>query len=130
MTGTREPSLLRPGRRLARRPSCRAACGVLLLALVGAAAAQVTESTDYLARMDTDGDGRVSLAEYLAWMSYAFDQRDLNHDGVLSAEELPGGRGKAVTRAQHIATLTERFRRQDANGDGYLSAKELLAPPR
>ncbi|HEY9254392.1 MAG TPA: calcium-dependent protein kinase 21, partial [Stenotrophomonas sp.] len=51
-------------------------------------------------------------------------------DGVLSADELPGGRGKPVSRADHVATLTTRFGKQDANGDGYLSAKELLAPPR
>jgi len=102
-----------------------------MLALAAAGAqAQVTDSNEYLKRMDTDGDGRVSLGEYLAWMSYAFDQRDRNHDGTLSADELPGGRGKPVTRADHVATLTERFRKQDANGDGYLSAKELLAPPR
>ncbi|WP_241094068.1 EF-hand domain-containing protein [Xanthomonas bonasiae] len=97
---------------------------------VGAASAQVVDTTgSYLQRMDRDGDGRVSLDEYLAWMSYAFDARDLDHDGVLSPAELPGGRGKAITRVQHQATLTARFRKQDVNGDGYLSAKELAAPP-
>ena len=121
------PATARSERRLARRSSCWAWS---LWLLAGTALAQVTDSTEYLKRMDTDGDGRVSLAEYLAWMSYAFAQRDRNGDGVLSADELPGGRGKPVTRADHIATLTERFRKQDANGDGYLSAKELLAPPR
>jgi len=115
------------GRRLVRRSSCWAG---LLLLCAGTAHAQVTDSNEYLKRMDNDGDGRVSLTEYLAWMSYAFDQRDRNGDGVLSADELPGGRGKPVTRADHIAILSERFRKQDANGDGYLSAKELLAPPR
>ncbi|UXA51439.1 calcium-dependent protein kinase 21 [Xanthomonas prunicola] len=95
-----------------------------------AAQAQVQDSQQYLQRMDTDGDGRVSLDEYLAWMSYAFDQRDTNHDGVLQGDELPGRRGKPITRAAHRATLIERFARQDANGDGYLSARELLAPPR
>ncbi len=120
------PSVARE-RRLVRRSSCWV---VLLMLVAGAAAAQVTESSEYLKRMDTDGDGRVSLEEYLAWMSYAFDQRDRNGDGVLTADELPGGRGKPVTRAEHVATLTARFRKQDANGDGYLSAKELLAPPR
>ncbi|MDG2523950.1 EF-hand domain-containing protein [Stenotrophomonas sp. HITSZ_GD] len=126
MTGHGDP-LARPERRLVRRSSC----WVVLLALAaGSAAAQVTDSGEYLKRMDTDGDGRVSLPEYLAWMSYAFDQRDRNGDGVLTADELPGGRGKPVTRADHIATLTARFKKQDANGDGYLSAKELLAPPR
>jgi hypothetical protein len=116
-----------PERRLVRRSSCWA-LGLALLA--GGAHAQVTDSGEYLKRMDTDGDGRVSLTEYLAWMSYAFDQRDRNGDGVLTPDELPGGRGKPVTRDEHIATLTARFKKQDANGDGYLSAKELLAPPR
>ncbi len=105
------------------------ACGVLFAVAV-AAQAQVQDSQQYLQRMDTDGDGRVSRDEYLAWMSYAFDQRDLDHDGVLQGEELPGRRGKPITRAAHRATLVERFARQDANGDGYLSARELLAPPR
>lgn len=109
--------------------------GRLLLVLcvacaAGGAHAQVQDSQEYLKRMDTDGDGRVSRDEYLAWMSYAFDQRDTDHDGVLQGEELPGRRGKPITRAAHRATLIERFARQDANGDGYLSASELLAPPR
>ncbi|MBB4128860.1 hypothetical protein GGR77_004191 [Xanthomonas translucens] len=119
-------------RRLVRRSSFMAVL-VLLVTLSGAtatASAQVVETTGgYLQRMDRDGDGRVSLDEYLAWMSYAFDARDLDHDGVLSPAELPGGRGKPVTRAQHQATLTARFRKQDSNGDGYLSARELAAPP-
>jgi hypothetical protein len=120
-------------RRLVRRSSFRAAL-VLLVALSGAAgtaAAQAVDSTGgYLQRMDRDGDGRVSLDEYLAWMSYAFDARDVDHDGVLGPAELPGGRGKPITRVQHQATLTARFRKQDADGDGYLSARELAAPPR
>jgi len=119
-------------RRLVRRSSFMAVL-VALAALggaVGTASAQVVDSTgSYLQRMDRDGDGRVSLDEYLAWMSYAFDARDLDHDGVLSAAELPGARGKPITRAQHQATLTVRFRKQDSNGDGYLSARELAAPP-
>jgi hypothetical protein len=124
------PSL--PERRLVRRSSFMA-LPVLLAALLGTAGgagAQAVDSTgSYLQRMDRDGDGRVSLDEYLAWMSYAFDARDTDHDGVLSPAELPGGRGKAITRVQHQATLTARFRKQDGNGDGYLSAKELAAPP-
>ena len=96
----------------------------------GAAAAQVRATSDYLAKMDRDGDGRVSLDEYVDWMSYAFDGMDRNRDGVLTADELPGGRGKPVTREQHRARLAERFRKQDANHDGWLDAKELAAPPR
>ena len=91
--------------------------------------AQVNATSDYLARMDTDADGRVSLSEFLDWMSYAFDARDANRDGVLSADELPGGKGQAITRVQHRERLAATFRKQDVNRDGFLSAKELAAPP-
>lgn len=105
-----------------------AAAGLWLAAAV--AAAQVQRPADYLARMDADGDGRVSLPEYLAWMGYGFAQMDRDGDGVLRADELPGGRGRPLTRQAHHAQLAERFRRQDANGDGVLDARELAAPPR
>lgn len=93
------------------------------------AQARVETTGDYLQRMDATGDGRVSLEEYLAWMSYAFDAMDANGDGVLDPAEQPGGKGKAITRSEHLARLTARFRRQDANRDGFLSARELAAPP-
>ncbi|MCI4569214.1 hypothetical protein [Lysobacter sp. CFH 32150] len=102
-------------------------CVFLLLPLI--AAAQVTQTSDYLARMDADGDGRVALVEYQDWMSYAFDAMDRNRDSILAAEELPGGRGQPVTREAHRARLAETFKRQDGNRDGFLSTKELAAPP-
>lgn len=112
-------------------PAAAAALALLLAGpAMGAASAQVERTGDYLSKMDTDGDGRVSLAEYLAWMGYAFEKMDRNGDGVLSGDELPGGKGKPVTRDEHHRRLAERFRRQDANGDGFLDARELSAPPR
>ena len=106
------------------------AAGLLVLAGMGAAGAQVERSGDYLSRMDSDGDGRVSRDEYLAWMGYAFEKMDRDGDGVLSAAELPGGKGKPVSLDEHRRRLAERFARQDANRDGYLDARELAAPPR
>ncbi len=94
------------------------------------AAAQVDGTGDYLQRMDADRDGRVSQAEFLDWMSYAFNARDRDHDGVLSGDELPGGKGAAITRSTHREQLAATFRKQDRNGDGYLDARELAAPPR
>ena len=105
-------------------------CALLLAGVLPlAAGAQVRSSGDYLQRMDANGDGRVSLAEYQDWLSYAFDAMDRDRDGVLSAAEQPGGRGAALTRAEHRARLAQRFARQDGNRDGYLSARELAAPP-
>jgi len=108
-----------------------AACvaGVVMALMAGLASAQVTRTSEYLERMDTDGDGRVSLAEYQAWMRYAFDQMDRNGDGVLTPDELPGGKGRPVTLAEHMAKLAATFNRQDTNRDGYLDARELAAPP-
>ncbi|MGN7839860.1 hypothetical protein [Stenotrophomonas sp. 22385] len=103
-------------------------CAALLL--VFSAQAQVTDTGSYLQRMDTDGDGKVSVDEYVQWMMYAFDRMDRDGNGVLSADELPGGKGRPVTRDQQRQTIVERFHKQDANGDGFLSAKELSAPPR
>ena len=91
--------------------------------------AQVQRTGDYLSKMDRDGDGKVSLAEYQDWLTYAFDGMDRDRDGMLSAAEPPGGKGHPLTREQHRARLAERFRKQDANRDGFLSARELAAPP-
>ena len=94
------------------------------------ATAQVQRSGDYLSKMDADCDGRVSLAEYQDWLSYAFDAMDRDRDGLLSPAEQPGGRGRALSRGEHRARIAERFHRQDADHDGYLGARELAAPPR
>ena len=105
---------------------------VLLVLVAGSAQAQrpaVDATTDYLHRMDVDHDGRVSPTEYQDWLSYAFDAMDANGDQVLQATELPGGRGKAVTRVDHRARLAATFDRQDGNRDGYLDARELASPP-
>lgn len=106
-------------------------CAVLaaLLVPVLSATAQVRASSDYLRRMDRDGDARVSLGEYQAWMGYAFDRMDVDGDGTLTPGELPGGRGRPVSLAEHRDALAAAFRRQDSNRDGVLDARELAAPP-
>ena len=67
---------------------------------------------------DTDGDGKVSRAEYMAAAKSGrgdparrFAKIDQNGDGMLDEAEID-------------AMLTRRFKRQDTNGDGMLSADE------
>jgi len=108
----------------------KSAVAWLACVLPMAAHAQVQRTGDYLSKMDADRDGRVSLAEYQDWLSYAFDAMDRDRDGMLSPAEQPGGKGATLARVEHRARLAERFRRQDADRDGFLSAKELAAPPR
>lgn len=109
--------------------SWRILAALLAIASSGPACAQVDDGSDYLQRMDTDMDGRVSLAEYQRWMGYAFERMDLDRNDVLDPAELPGGRGRPVTLAQHRQSLAEAFRRQDLDHDGLLDARELAAPP-
>ena len=92
----------------------------------GAAHAQ----DDWFARVDSDADGRVSLDEFLAKMSWAFSQRDLDGDEVLQPSEQHVANAKPITLAEHRARFARQFRRQDMDRDGFLSRRELLAPPR
>ena len=128
MPGLRHPST-KPARTRAGFSFARLVA--LLAALfVVQAKAQVGATAEYLARMDADRDGRVVLAEYQDWLSYAFDAMDTDRDGILAPAEQPAGRGKPLSREVHRARLAAAFRRQDANADGWLNAAELAAPPR
>lgn len=70
---------------------------------------------------DTDGDGKVSRAEFLAAAKAGkgdparrFAKLDTNGDGLLDKAEID-------------AMLTRRFKRQDTNGDGLLGTDERAA---
>lgn len=91
--------------------------------------AQVRTTSEYLARMDSNGDGKVQLVEYQDWLIYAFDEMDRNKDGMLTADEQPGKKGRTLQRAAQMQIYAERFKRQDRNRNGSLDAKELAAPP-
>jgi Ca2+-binding EF-hand superfamily protein len=85
---------------------------------------------DYLRLFDRNGDRRVSMAEYVSYMSQGFQRMDRNGDGILELSELPGQRGKPVTRRAFESRLRRQFHKLDRNHDGFLSARELTAPPR
>ncbi|KRE83605.1 hypothetical protein ASG75_14700 [Rhodanobacter sp. Soil772] len=107
----------------------RLAAALALLLAASAALAQETRS-QYLQMFDGDGDGRVSEAEYLAYMDRSFRSMDSNGDGILEAEELPGNRGRPITLTGFQDNLRSQFHKLDRNHDGYLNARELTAPPR
>ncbi|HZX69399.1 MAG TPA: EF-hand domain-containing protein [Rhodanobacter sp.] len=101
------------------------------IVLLAATALNAQDSREnYLRQFDRNGDGKVSVAEYVAYMSRGFDRMDRNGDGVISRDELPGGRGQPITLKAFQRNLRNQFRKLDRNRDGYLDARELTAPPR
>ncbi|MBQ4854918.1 EF-hand domain-containing protein [Rhodanobacter sp. B2A1Ga4] len=99
-----------------------------MLLATAAASAQETRS-QYLQLFDRDGDGRVSEAEYVAYMSRGFQAMDRNGNGIIDSDELPGGRGQPITLQEYRDNLRRQFHKLDRNHDGYLDARELTAPP-
>ena len=98
--------------------------------LLGAGVAHAQDSRrEYLQQFDSNGDGRVSEAEYLDYMSRSFSGMDANGDGVLEATELPGGRGREVTLRSFRHNLRTQFHKLDRNHDSFLNARELTASP-
>ncbi|MEO8809922.1 MAG: hypothetical protein ABI386_06725 [Rhodanobacter sp.] len=100
----------------------------LALSLPLAALAQDSRE-DYLRRFDSNGDGKVSASEYVAYMSRGFARMDTNGDGTLEAAELPGGHGRPITLKAYQDNLLRQFHRLDRRHRGYLNAAELTAPP-
>ena len=72
-------------------------------------------------RGDTDGDGKLSLAESQAHMRTRLMRADKNGDGKLSLEEWLAR--PATAKAKGDPSV--QFKRLDANGDGFLDAAEI-----
>ncbi|KEP69804.1 histidine kinase [Thioclava dalianensis] len=78
--------------------------------------------------LDTNGDGKISLAEIQAKRAAEAKSLDANGDGKISEQELMDFEmAKAKTRIE--ARVKARFAARDLNGDGELSAAELMVHP-
>lgn len=89
-----------------------------------------------LARMDRNGDGKISFEEYRNAMLRRFDARDKNHDGVLDGDEFPQqwlsgaaitAEQKRISRDDFSDQLQPSFDHFDADKDGDLDGAELDA---
>jgi Ca2+-binding EF-hand superfamily protein len=132
-----------------------ALAAMLALALPLAATAQdtatapagthMTPFAHMLKKMDTNGDGKISLAEWQAAATARFDALDTQHTGSITAQQLANaGRGQrseelaerevarigsngTITKDQYLAASQARFAKLDKNGDGFITADEVPA---
>jgi Ca2+-binding EF-hand superfamily protein len=103
-----------------------------------------------LKKLDTDGDGRVSLNEYLAGASARFKAADVNNTGTLSAAQLASSpqaqrhnqrtadrlvkrldtaQKGYVTADDFVAEAQKRFARLDPQGSGKVTLEQFSAAP-
>jgi Ca2+-binding EF-hand superfamily protein len=99
-----------------------------------------------LKKMDTDGDGRISSAEFQAAAAARFDAIDTQGTGKITAEQIANskfakdrdekiaehevqkiGSNGVITKDQYLAAAQARFAKLDKNGDGYITADEMPA---
>lgn len=59
-------------------------------------AAGESNAKQMLLLMDTDKNGKVSKAEFMAYMEAEFDRLDVNHDGQLDVKELTAPKMRSV----------------------------------
>lgn len=93
---------------------------VLTLAAAGAAFAQQAPARGM--RADTDGDHRISQAEFVGRRVERLTTVDANSDGSVTADER-----RAAMQARMAGRADARFDRLDANDDGAVSRAEFDA---
>ena len=107
---------------------------------------------DKIAKMDTDGDGKLSAAEHTAGARKMFETMDANGDTRVTAAEMTASHEKtgkkaikgemsveakikaidtdgdgALTAEEHAAGASTKFTRMDTDKDGFLTKEELVA---
>jgi len=129
----------------------------LFAALIAACAAATAQQADrsskhfehMLKKWDANGDGRLSLDEYLAAASAHFQRIDVQNSGSVSVDQIansPQAKERIEHRAQglvrhldtagngyitpdeFVAAAKARFAKLDRNGDGKLTPDELAMP--
>ena len=80
-------------------------------------------------KLDANGDGVISKAEFNAFNVRHFKKLDTNKDGKLTPEELQGGHKQEMGHGDGTTHLDQRFNAADANQDGGLDREEANNMP-
>lgn len=110
---------------------------VIIAASVVCATAAVAQDVDVMQYADTNGDGKVTVEEYTAFLGQAWDYLAQGADKVKAASAEPQVKGLIsgvmpdadgnVTKAALLAAAPAKFKAADKNGDGVLDAAEINA---
>jgi hypothetical protein len=94
------------------------ALGALPFALAGG-------DGDPFAKMDTNGDGKVTKEEHAAGAKQMFAQMDANRDGIVTAAEMDAKKAdKPEAGTVSALSAAEKIKVVDKDGDGRLTAEE------
>jgi hypothetical protein len=102
------------------------ACGLALVGLPAFANDQ-HDSASKLKMLDTDGDGRISRAEYVAGKQDKIQRVDANRDGVVTADEASTGKAEKKHWWSRSDKSTDHVNQADTNNDGQVTAAEASA---
>lgn len=112
---------------------------ILVMAMIVLGAVLVYAVEDIFMKLDNNKDGKISKQEYLDAVSGKFDKMDVNHDQVLTKEEIQAG-GKAdaekiikavkpnregkITKDMFMKAAEKQFKSIDENQSGYIEINE------
>ncbi len=118
------------------------ALAAVVLSAAGLAGRAAAQDVDLMQYADTDMDGKVTPAEYAAFLEGGWNFAAQGAEKVKIADVDPQAKGLfvgvtpdadgVITKEAYLALGPERFKAADKNGDGVLDAAELngsMRPP-
>ena len=110
---------------------------ISVVSLVCAAAPALAQDVDVMQYADTNGDGKVTVEEYTAFLGQAWDYLLQSAEKVKVADADPMAKpllsgvtpdaNGVVTKQAFLAAAPAKFKAADKNGDGSLDSAELNA---